>query len=117
DSVNKTVSATPIGPRSYTNSAYFLYGSLRAQILRTDEKDDAGHKSEGVPEHELFHFPVVDAAPVGSGYECPTDFDLAFFLVVSVGSRRHDGLAILCTCGDQRSSVLQSLAGKYLKFF
>ena len=68
-----------------------------------------------MPKHELFHFPVVGAAPVGPGQERPTDFDLAFSSVVSVESRRPDDLAIFGINSDQRSSGVQGLAKKSLE--
>jgi len=88
--VNEAISSGGVGPRAQTDCAYFLEGFLRTQVPWADEKDDAVHKSEGVAQHELFHFPVVDAAPVGLGQERPTDLDLAFLLVVSMESRGAD---------------------------
>ena len=66
-----------------------------AQILWTNQEDNTLHESEGVPQHELFHFLVVEAAPVGPGQERPADFDLALVFVVPVESRRPDDLAAL----------------------
>ena len=78
-------------------------------------KDNAVYEFEGVPQHELFHFPVVGAAPVGSGQERPADFDFALLFVVFVKSRRPDDLAIFAIYGDQRPSGLQGLAEKFLE--
>ncbi len=64
---------------------------------------------------ELFHFHVVAAVPVGPGQKRPTDFDLAFFFVVYVESRRTDDLAIFGIDGDQCSPGFQDLAEKSLE--
>src|SRR5260370_29242375 len=61
-------------------------------------------------QHELFHCPMIDAAPMRSGQKCPADFDLAFILVVAVESRRPDDPAISGINGDQRSPGFQGLA-------
>ena len=47
----------------------------------------------------------------------PTNFDLAFFLVVSVESRRPDDSAIFAISGDQSSPGFQGLAEKSLEDF
>ncbi len=85
--------------------------------LRTVCGKPVVHELEGVPEHELFHFPVVDAAPVRPGQKRPADLDLAFFLVVSVESRRPDDPAIFGINGDQCSPGFQGLAEKSLEDF
>src|ERR1700736_685810 len=107
DLIDHGVPATAVASPSHTNSAYLFHGPLRAQILWTNEKDNAVHESESVPQHELFHFPVVRAAPVRPGQKRPTDFDLAFLFVVSVESRRPDDLAAFAIHGDQRSARFQ----------
>ena len=117
DFVDKTDLATPIGPRSRTNSANPFDGLLRAHILGPNQKDNPVYESEGVPEHQLFHFPVVRPAPVGPGQERPTDFDLAFLLVVPVESRRPDDPAIFGISGDQCSTGFQGLAKEDLENF
>jgi len=98
--VYETLAPASVRPRSHAHSANLLEGSLGAQILRTNKKDDPVHESEGVLQHELFHVAVVGAAPMGPGEECPTDFDLAPFFVVSVESRRPDDPAISGIKGD-----------------
>jgi hypothetical protein len=49
---------------------------------------------------------------MGPGQERPTNFDLAFFFVVSVESRRSDDLAIFGIRSEQCPTGLQSLAKK-----
>ena len=97
------------------DSAYLFHGLLRAKILWAHKKENAVHKLEGVPQHELFHFPIVDAAPVGSGQKRPADFNLAIFLVISVESGRPNDPAILSIDGDQCSSRFQGFAEKPLE--
>ena len=63
------------------NAADLFHSSLRAQILSTDEKDNAVHESEGVPQHQLLHLFVVRAAPVRPGQERPSNLDLALLVV------------------------------------
>jgi hypothetical protein len=100
DLVNKAGSASPVGPGPSTNAAYFFHGSLRTHILGTNKKDDGLHKSEGVLQHELFHFSVVGAAPVGPCQERPADFDLAGLFVIAIESRGSDDSAIFGIQGD-----------------
>jgi len=69
-----------------------------------------------VAQHELFHFRVVGAAPVGPGQERPPDFDLAYFFVVSVEARRPDDPAIPGIDNDQRSTRFQGLAEEFLEY-
>ena len=76
-----------VGPGAYAYSAYFFNCLLRSKVLRANHEDDACDELEGVLQHELFHFAVVAAAPMGPGQEGPADFDLAFVLVVAVESR------------------------------
>jgi len=54
---------------------------------------------------------------MGPGQERPTDFDLAFFFVVSVESRRPDDFAIRGINRDQRATGFQCLAKKWLENF
>jgi len=108
--VDKTLPTALIRPRSHANGAYLFERPLRAHILATNEKDDASYESEGMTQHELFHFPVVDAAPVRPGQERPPDFDLASFFVVFMESGRPDDPAIFGIDGDQRSAGFQCLA-------
>src|SRR5262245_55299725 len=97
------------------NSAYFFHGPLRARVLQADEKDDLAYEPEGVPQHEPFHFLVVGAAPVGSGQKGPTYFDLAFFFIVSVESRRSDDTIVLRINSDQRAAGFQRIAKEFLE--
>jgi len=50
---------------------------------------------------------------VGSGPESSADFDLAFFPLVSMESRRPDDPALFGISGDHRSAGFQSLAKEH----
>jgi hypothetical protein len=68
------------------------------------------HVPKGVPQHETFHFDVINAAPAGPGQEGPTNFDLAERLVVAEEPRRADDTTVFAVSGDQRTFRFQCFA-------
>lgn len=70
-----------------------------------------------MPQHKLLHLAIVDAAPVGSGQECPADLDLAFFLVVTMETRRPNHPLSYGITDNQRTTGRQSLVKEYLEAF
>ena len=50
----------------------------------TDKKDNAIHESEGMSQHEFFHFPIVGPAPVRARQKRPANLDFTFLFFVSV---------------------------------
>src|SRR5258705_6060406 len=72
------------------DAADLLHGPLRAPVLWADKKDDGLDELEGVPQHQRLHLAVVEAAPVCSRQERPSNLDLASPLVVAVVPGRAD---------------------------
>src|ERR1035438_10779603 len=83
------MAAGAVGPGSHTDAAYLFHRALRAQIPRTNQQDDATNELESVPQHEVFHFPVGNAAPMRPGQERPADFDRSEEHTSELQSLRH----------------------------
>ncbi len=66
-------------------------------------------------QHELLHLAIVDAAPVGSGQECPADLDLTSFLVVAMEARSPNHPLSLGINGNQSTTGRQGLAKESLE--
>ena len=61
--------------------------SLRAQVVCANHEDDIVDKLESVRQHEPLHLAVVNAAPVRSRQESPSDLYLASLEIVAMKSR------------------------------
>ena len=68
-----------------------------------------------MPQHETLHFAVVEAAPVRSCQEGPTDFHFAPLLVVTVISGRPDYPVCHRVAGQQSAAGFKSLAKEFFE--
>ena len=62
--VNETISTTRVDGGSDPDRPEFFDGFLRPEILNADNEDNILHKFESMLQHEAFHFPVINAAPM-----------------------------------------------------
>ncbi len=101
------------GPGAGEHPADLFHRSLRAKVLRSDEKHNAADESEGVLQHQPLHFAVVATAPVGSGQERPADLHFVSLSVVPVKSRGTDHPLRDRITGDQCAAGRQCLVKEH----
>src|ERR1043166_2394767 len=93
-----------VHPRFYAHAPDLFHRLLRAPIARADEKYDVANKSEGVPQHQVLHLAVVNAAPICPRQKRESDFDFAPLLVVPEIARRADDAPVFFVDHDDRAA-------------
>ena len=95
------------GRRSHFDRADFFHRPLRTDVVFSDKEYNGLNKFERMSQQQLFHFAVVPPAPIFSREKRPSNFNLRFFRIIPVKSRRADDLSRLRIDHNKRSPGFQ----------
>src|SRR5262245_48264864 len=101
DGIHRSIAAGGVRLHVHSLASDLLDGALGTVVLEADEEENAIHPLKGMLQHQALHLAVVLSAPVSARQKCPTDFDLAFHIVVAMKSRRADHTSAASIQGNE----------------